>query len=900
MIATRTRPLLLACLAACGSSSAPTRPAAPPRPVAPAPVAEAEPPRELEPPDLRLPTVAKPLRNTVDLTIDPRREDFSGRITTELELGAATDVLWLHADELTIERATLTVGGERLTARAELHDEFLGLALPRAVGPGPATLEIVYRGAMHKNDGDGIYTAQEAGDWYAFTQFEATDARQAFPCFDEPSFKVPWQLTLHTPEDLMALSNTPVEAEHAEANGMKATAFAATHPLPSYLVAFAVGPFDTVDAGTTRGGAPIRIVVPRGRGGDAGYPVEATRPILDRLEDYFGIPYPYPKLDVVAVSVFNAGAMENPGLITYRQEIILTKPAEMTLAARQRYAGIAAHEMAHQWFGDYVTMAWWDDTWLNESFASWMATKIVDGWQPDWDVGVRRVAQKGRVMRGDGLASARAIRQPIETPDDIANAFDGITYGKGEAVLTMFESWLGPDVFQAGVRAYLAQHAFGNATYDDFVNAMSQAAGKDLHPQFESFVKQSGLPLVTVALACTKGEAPTLQLAQRRYAPTGSKIDPDRAWSTPVCVRWGAGKRTGRDCTMLDGATGALPLSATTCPDWILPNDAGLGYYRMLPKGKLLDQLLARAPKVLTLAERVGLIDDVQALVASGDVGGGAALALAAPLARDKSRHLVDASLGLVGGIDEMVPDDLRPRYERFIRAHYVARARELGWTSKPGEDDDTRQLRPSILALVANRGEDAELIAQATALTWKWLDDRAAIEPELVGVALGIAATHGDQKLFDRLHADAKAATDRADRQRLLGALASFADPAIAVQAFAITLTDEFELRDALGLLQGGFGDRRTRASAYGFVKDHFDEVAAKLPEGFRAYLAFSLVALCDESRKAEVEAFFGPRVSKFEGGPRAMTQALESLSLCAAGRKAQAPAVRAFLEKN
>jgi alanyl aminopeptidase len=870
--------------------------AAAPPPTRPNPPAAADPAA----PELRLPTVARPLSNAVELTIDPVSEDFSGTITTELEIAAPMTALWLDGKEITVDDATFVVAGQRTTARAIYGDKgYVGLVVPRPLPAGRATLIARYRGKMHRNDGDGIYTAQEGNEWYAFTQFEATDARQAFPCFDEPSYKVPWRIAIHTRKELVALANMPVESETDEPGGMKLVRFAETRPLPSYLVAFAVGPFDEVEAGKTRAGAPIRIIVPRGHGKEAAYSAQATKPLLDLLEDYFGMPYPYAKLDMVAVSVFNAGAMENPGLITFRQDLVLTKPDELTLVSQKRYAEVAAHEMAHQWFGDYVTLAWWDDTWLNESFASWMESKIVEQWKPAWEVPAEAVAGKRFVMRADSLDTARTIRQPIKTANDISNAFDGITYGKGQAVLTMLERTIGADVFQRGVRDYLAKHAWHNATYEDFVGAMSGAAGKDLHPLFDSFVLQSGVPLVSFELACDKGKPPTLSLAQRRYVPTGSKIDPKRTWNVPICVRWGAGAATGHDCTVLSGDTGQLALSAPSCPAWVMPNEGGLGYYRMRPQGDLLAHLLASAPKALTLAERITLIGDVNALVSSGDVKKGVALQLVETLARDKSRHIVDASIEVVSSIKEMVPAGLRANYERFIRKQYQVRAHELGWLPRKTDDDNTRQLRTSLVPLVADTGRDAELIKQATALAWKWLDAHKAVDHEIVDAVLTVASRNGDQRLFDRLHADARKTGDRAEREQLLGAIGDFVDPKIVAQALALILTDEFEIRETGGILRGALAEPRTRELGFAFVKDHFDEILNKLPLLYRPYLAFSFVALCDDARRPEIEASFAPRIEKLDGGPRVMAQALEAMTLCSAQRKAETPGVEAFLRR-
>jgi alanyl aminopeptidase len=857
-------------------------------------------PASIAPPKLRLPADARPLRYDVELALDPSREDFSGAIAIELEVLAPTQVLWLNATEITVESAILEWAGAQLTARPiSEHEELLGLAFAAPLQPGRGKLAIRYRGKMHRGDGTGIYPLSEGGAWYAYTQFQATDAREAFPCFDEPSFKVPWRLAIRTQQGLHALASTPVISEQPLPGGEKLVRFAETKPLPSYLVAFAVGPFDLVDAGKTRGGAPIRVVTPRGRGGETAYVVAATRPLVDLLEDYFGMPYPYEKLDVVAVPVFNAGAMENVGLITYRQELILTKPGEDTLGKQQAYAGIAAHELAHQWFGNYVTLAWWDDTWLNEAFASWMGSKIVQQWKPEWDGAVASVADKGDVMGSDSLDAARAIRQPIATRDDITNAFDDITYVKGEAVLGMIERWIGAEAFQRGVRGYMQRHAWGTATYEDFVRAMSAAAGKDTRGVFDAFVLQSGVPLVSMELSCQAGAPPALALAQERYRPTGSKADPKRTWHVPLCVRWGAGAATGQDCTVLTAAAAQLPLSAKACPDWVLPNAGGAGYYRARLRGDLLDRLLPRATRALTPAERVALMSDVNALVSSGDVQPGVALSLLGSFAQERSRFLVGMSVELIASIDDLVPAAQRPAYERLIGKLFRARALQLGWQSRLDDTPDARRLRPTLLRVVGGLGRDRAVIEQATALAWRWIADRKAVDPEVVGAALSVAARHGDQKLFERLLEEAKRSTDRVERERLFGAVGAFQAPALAQRALRLTLDPSIDLREGLGLLQGSFANPATREGAYRFVVENFDAIAGRMPEPYRPFLAITGAALCDESRRAEVEQFFRPRIEKYDGGPRIVEQALEQLTLCSASRKAKTPGVVAFLKK-
>jgi cytosol alanyl aminopeptidase len=861
------------------------------------------------PPALRLPDQARPTSYDVDLTLDPARQDFSGRISIALELRRPADHLWLNAHEIAVDAAWLSLGRERLPAWASpAGKDYLLVRFPTAVGPGPARLTIDYRGKARRHDGDGIYQVEEAGAHYLYTQFEATDARQAFPCFDEPSYKVPWRLSIRTRAGQVALANTPpveeIDGQRTGQPGWKTVRFAETRPLPSYLLAFAVGPFEFVDAGKSRSGVPLRIVVPRGRAGEVAYPVEVTGTVLARLEDWFGTSYPFSKLDSIAVPVFNAGAMENPGLITYQQSILVTKPGESTRDGQRRYAEIAAHELAHQWFGNLVTMQFWDDIWLNEAFATWMADKISTRWKPEWGGEVDRVSSRSRVMGQDSLGSARMIRQPIETAGDIANVFDGITYNKGAAVLRMFERWIGEDTFRAGVRAYLARHAWSNAAYPDFVAAISAAAGKDVRPAFDSFVTQTGVPLVSFDLDCAAGRPPVLRLGQRRYRPLGSNLPADRLWQIPVCVRYGSGMRSeGRACTLLTQAQAELPLpDSKTCPEWVQPNEEAYGYYRTLPQGKLLDRLLVRSATVLSLPERIGLLGDTNALVSSGDLGPESALALVERLARDPSHRVVEASLGIVKRVDDMVPAALRPRYERFIQQYYGERARQLGWRSRPGESDDIKELRPDLLGLVAQEGNDRALATEARTLVERWLQDRSAIEPELVSTALVVAAYHGDAALFDKVYAAARATRagakggERQERSRLLSTLAAFRDPALVDRALAIGLSGEFEPREAMVLLQAPFRQAETRARGHSFWKTHYDQIAGRLPEGMRAGPVRSLVSLCDEQYRPDIESFYRPRLSRLAGGPRVINQTLEQLTLCAQARKAQSPGVAAF----
>ncbi len=867
-------------------------------PAAPvAPVAPVAPP---EPPQLRLPTGVSPIRYAAELTLVPSEEKFTGEIALDLELREPTSLLWLNASGLTIAEAALTVNGERIAARVVPGGEdFVGFLFDRQVPKGAARMIVRYAGVISTVNADGLFRQQEGGDGYLFSQFEASDARRAFPCFDEPSYKVPWTLTLHVKREHAAVSNTPVVAESDEPNGMKKVVFAPTKPLPSYLIALGVGPFDFLDAGRAgKNRTPLRIVTPRGHAKEAWYAAETSGAVLDLIESYLGRPYPYEKLDQLVIPEFGGAAMENAGLITFDSRQVLVKPENASLGFRRTYVHVLAHEAVHQWFGDLVTPAWWDDLWLNESFASWLGDKITDRYKPNWGGDVDRVLERTRAAAGDTLIAARQIRQPIESKNDIANAFDGITYGKGEAVLQMFEAFMGEESFQKGIRRYLAEHAFGNATAADFVGALAAQGGAQIGPAFSSFLDQPGVPLVTMDLRCGP-DGPKLLLSQKRFLPLGSQGSTKQLWSVPVCVRRGPARSAERACTLLVRETAELPLPGGACPEWVLGNAGGLGYYRTDLRGALLGKLLGQGAQMLTVPERVGALDDAAALVETGELSMKEALGLVPVFAGDPDRSIVDSTLGIARRIrDHLVPERLRPQYARFLQKTYGPRARALGLTPKPGESEETTLLRHSLVAFVAENGDDKILLGEATDLARKWVADRRSISPETAEIVLRLAASQGDQALFELFHEAAKKTQDRRERSLLLRALGAFPQPAIAAQAQALLLTDEFDTREAMVLFSSRHSEL-ARQMSYDFIKRNSEALAAKLPRDFPAFFPFFAIDFCDEEHRADASAFFKDSIVKFTGGPRNLAQALEAIRLCSAFKNAQQAGVEQFLEE-
>lgn len=856
------------------------------------------------PPTFRLPGDVAPTHYALDLAIDPTSDAFVGKIDIVLDVKQATSVVWLNATDLTIDGAAFFVDGKARTAQVlPGNDDFVAFATEPALTPGQVVqLHIQWHGAIDKVRSRGIYRQNEGDDWYVYTFFEPTDARRAFPCFDEPNYKVPWALTIHAKQKLVVAANAPVASSKDETDGTQTVSFAETPPLPSYLVAFVVGPFDVIDGGTAGNYAtPFRIIVPKGRGAETAWAKESTPKLVGQLESYFGMPYPYKKLDVAVVPRY-WGTMEHPGIVALGQPLSLIKPSEATIERKELYADIAVHELAHYWFGDYVTCAWWNDTWLNEALGEWMDGKMADQFEPAWHFQLDRLAEIEAAMADDSLATAQKIRLPVNSKHDIENSFSGsITYAKGNAVMSMFEAWVGERAWQGGIRDYMAKHAWGNATLDDFLAAIAGYAGKEGVPEaMKTFLDQPGVPLVSVSLACDKGATPALHLAQKRYLPLGSKGSDDALWHIPVCVRWSSGMTPM--CTLLTAKAADVPLEhETKCPAWIDANADARGYYRVHYEGDLAKKIAAAAKKELTVRERMALVSDTGALIDAGEISVADGLALVPSLASDPERHIFYGAFSFLRYVrrDTLDPK-LLPNFARFVAKTFGPRAKTLGWKAKAGEADDVRKLRPTLMSMVAIGGEDAKLQAEAKKLALAWLADHEAVDPDMAGVVLSIAARHGDRAFFDRLLDAAKAAKDREERARLVGALGDFEDPDIAKAALDLVLAGTFDLRESSAIVGGVFGDVKTRDLAYAWLEDHFDQMTAMMRDDEIMWTIGGIAgSFCDQTHRDDAAAFFAPRAKQHDGAEKALENALEADDLCIASWKRAEPDVNAFLKK-
>jgi peptidase M1-like protein/ERAP1-like protein len=892
------RPLVALSLVACTSSTPPRPPSAPP--ATPVVTAPAEVDRGLVPaaPALRLPRNFLPASYTARLAIDPARSAFDGAIAIDGNVSARSSVIWLHGHHLTIRRARARRGAIEIALTATPHgDELLELRAARPLDAGAWTLAIDYTGEYDELNTAGAFKQTVNGAPYIYSQFEAIYARRVFPCLDEPDSKVAWQLTLDVPAALVAVSNTPIVRELPLDPGHKRVQFAATRPLPSYLIAFGVGPFDVVGAGKTRRGTPIRVLTMAGRGGETAWAVRTSPRILELLEEFFGSPYPYDKLDLLAIPVtVGFGAMENAGLVTFTETLMLLDPQHAAKEREYTWVTVAAHELAHQWFGDLVTTAWWNDIWLNEGFANWVERKISARFEPAWHEELAEIELRNAALTDDSLVSARQIRQPIVTPDDILNAFDGITYDKGASVLNMFEGYVGRDVFLRGVRAYLAQHAFGNATSDQFAAAISEAAGTDVGAAFATFLEQPGAPELTATLVCDPGAAPRLALHQQRYVPPGALAPPPgKPWIVPVCIAFERAGARAETCTLLDAATASIALDAPRCPRWVMPNASGRGYYRVAYTAAQVTALRDEAWPQLRPAERGVVFFDASEAATLGNLPLALALSFAPKLLAAGDRFSIRAALAIPLALRDFVPDELLPRYEAWLLRAFGPAARKAGLTPDDRDSLDVEVSRSSLLYAVGNVARDPALAAESLRQFPRWRELPAAIRPHVVALASG--ARPG---VFARLLGDVYTEPDRARRGEIVGALGITRDVTQQRAALALTLDAKLDIRDTQFVLSAPVTETN-RVVAQQFFRDHQDAILQRVPvEGTasgQAGFATLFTASCSARRRAEIAGYVTQTFSKLEGGARVVAQAIETMDQCIARRALIEPAIRRWL---
>jgi alanyl aminopeptidase len=828
-----------------------------------------------------------PAFEAVRLDVDATRADYSGSVEIALKVAETTDRFRLHARDMEIRSLTVAgASGEIPTRREKVGDDQLLVRAEAPLAPGDYTLVIAFA-APFNTKAVALYRVEQDGQSYAFTQFEAADARGAFPCFDEPGFKIPWQLTVEVPKAHLAVSNTPVESDTAEGDRHRVV-FRRTEPLPSYLIALATGPLETVDVAGL--GVPGRVVTPKGQAGLAAAAVEMAPPLLKALERYFGQPYPYAKLDLVAVPEFWPGAMENAGAITFADRILLLDPSSTSLAQRRILAKVMAHEMAHMWFGDLVTMEWWDDLWLNESFADWMGDKVTNEVFPQFRLDLQVTSDAQRVMIGDARPTAEAIRRPVATAEDLLQGVQ-VEYDKGKAVLGMFEAWISPEVFREGVLAYLAGHAWGSATSADLWKALDEASSGQVGAALATFVDQPGLPLVEVQpLAGGR-----VRLAQRRYAALGVRLPPE-TWSIPVALKYAAGGGVKTRVVLLDREETVVDLGTT--PAWIDPNAGARGYYRWRVPDERLSRLTTDAPSLLTDAERMDLVGNLSALLDAGIVDGGRLLQSLGRLAEDPEPMVVASVLDPLDGVKRaFVSPSLEDDFARYLRRTLRPALDRIGLVPREGESDTTALVRPRLLLWLGDDGGDAGVRRFAERQAEAYLENPASVPSSIASACLDLATMNADEARFDLLRHRFEAAPAPSDRERYLQALGWVRDPGLLDRALDYSFSGPLRANELFVIPRGVAGTLTGRERAYRWMTVNYARLAKRLPPEFMGFMPF-FASGCSAGRLAAARAFFAQPDHQTRGTGPSLGSVAAQVEECLALRAREGQTVQQFLQ--
>jgi alanyl aminopeptidase len=839
----------------------------------------------------RLPTDVVPTFQSVHLRVDADTTDYSGSVHVELDVRQPTSRVQLFALDQKLQDVRLTAGGKPVPVKAERGPRgLLTLALPSPLPRGHAQLDIRFTKPLD-TQAVGLYRVRKDGLGYTFTQFEAEDARKAFPCWDQPAFKFPYQLTLEVPERHQAITNTPVVSETTK-DGWRTTVFARTPPLPSYLIAIATGPLEFT--AVPRMKMPTRIVCVKGQSRLAGLAVQETPRIMAALEGYFDQPYPFAKLDLVAVPEFWAGAMENPGAITYADNVLLVDPAAAhDPAQRRRLVSVTAHELAHMWFGDLVTMEWWDDMWLNESFADWMGNKITNQLMPEVHYDLSQLEDAQTIMGTDARPSTDPIRLPAQSGDDAMRSV-GLAYNKGKAVLSMFEGWVGAEVFRQGIREYLAKHAWKNAVASDLWSALDHVSNRPVGEFMRGYIEQSGFPLVTVEPL----PGGSVRLSQRRFLNAGVQAPP-LSWKIPMSLRYAAAGSPAKVMkVVLDQPSKTVKLEGASSLEWVMPNAGTAGYYRWsLPKASL--TALARSAKQLSPAERIGFLGNLSALLDAGEIDGGTYLGIVSTMS-DEPEPIV--ALQVISCLEDVkaafATNDLTEAWAGYVRRTLQPMVTRFGLEKAAGESDAASLLRPSLMSWMGRDGRDPETLRRADELAARYMSDPTAVDPALAATALSLHAIHGDRALFDRYRQGLESATVPAVRRNYLSTLGWFEDPAIQDEALRYALSGALRPNEFSTVARTmTLNSERGRERAFQWMRDNWGAIQTRMPESSLARLP-SYCGGCSADRLAQGKAFFADATHRVPGTDKQLERTAESVTDCVSLRSREGAAAAMFLK--
>ena len=830
----------------------------------------------------RLPSNARPTHYALTITPDLKAATFAGEESIDLTLDAPATEITLNAAEITFTsvRAAGQVAGVSLDDAKEQATFTFEHALPS----GPVTLQIRYTGILNDKL-RGFYLSKTQQRSYGVTQFEPTDARRAFPSFDEPAMKATFDIELVLDEGDTAITNTQMVSDTQFGSEKHRVKFATTPRMSTYLVAFLVGEF-ACSTGKADG-VPIRACSTPDKVKYTKYAVDAAQYILHYYNQYFGIPYPMPKLDMIALPDFEAGAMENFGCITYRETDLLVDSKNGSVPAKKNVAEVVAHEMAHQWFGDMVTMQWWDNLWLNEGFATWMEKKPLAAWHPEWNMQQERAAELNETLNYDSDSATRPIRATANTPDEINEMFDGIAYGKAGAVLAMVEHYIGPEVFRQGVHNYLAAHLYANATAEDFWTAQTEVSHQPVDRIMESFINQPGVPLLRFT-------DKAMDAAQSRFylsplTMRASETEQTQGWDVPTCLKGVAADL----CRAMepDGAS-------TTIPEpFFFANSGATGYYRATYSQHQYSTILQLLETRFSPAERMLFLGEREALMRAGLIQVSDYLNLLRMVKKDDSAAVLEtASVGLLGVDARIASEEDRARLQAWICMQYRPVYDALG---KPSKHDsfEKQSLRATLFGLLGFAGDKA-IIAEASGFMNQLFRGKLSIDPAMTGTALAIAARNGDPSLYEKIRRASQIVRDPGLKTDFLHTLARFTNPALVEATLKYAISGEVRTQDSWVLLAILLSRPETHAQTWAFIQENWKQVQATLTESSGARIVSAVGSFCTQDERTQVEHFFAEH--KVDASERTLKKSLESIDACIALRKSQQGELSRWLEVN
>jgi len=841
----------------------------------------------------KLPKNVVPVHYTIALAPGFETLALPGVELVDIEVREPTARITLNAVNTTFASVSIDDEAQFAVVTLDAAAETATFTFPQPLTVGVHKLRIAFEARINKF-GTGLFTVDYPTDTgvkrLISSKLEPSDARRIFPCWDEPAFKAVFALEVTVPRNLLAVGNMPVVREQPFGPDLKQVAFAPTPKMSTYLFVLTVGELERITADVD--GVTIGVVATKGKAAKGQFALDSAVKLLAWFNDYFGVKYPLPKLDLIAVPGGFGGAMENWGGITFFESRLLFDPTTNADTARRPIFGIIAHEMAHQWFGDLVTMAWWDNLWLNEGFATWMATKASEQFFPQWQSWLNGYGQKQFALSLDARRTSHPIQQQVASESEAMVAFDAITYNKGQALIRMLENYLGENVFREGIRRYMAAHAYGNTTTADLWQALENVAHKPVTGIAASFTEQDGVPLILAETSCS-GDTQRLALRQERFvvAPRAAAALPPRNWQVPIA--FGPPQAKSPDVVLLQGAT---EIAAGSCGEAIKVNLGDIGYYRV-EYGPASRAALAKSLALLSPEDRVNFLADAWAMVAAGRAEPSSWLALIEALKPDDSRSVWDQVITTMGALNRLSRDRAeRPALQSYARARLRRVFDRLGWDGSGSGDDDTTLLRGSLIRTLGEFG-DEEILAEAKRRFAGFLQDPKSLPNALRDPVTHLVGITADSATYDTLLGLARKSTVTSERLRYFFAAASARNADLAHATLALTLTDEVPGTIVTGMINSVASSGEQPDLAWDFVQKNFDALLARQGPAFRdQFVANLMTNFNDEAHAAELTAFAPAQATS---GGRVMTaRALETIAIAADLKARALPAVDAWIK--